>query len=293
MLRNARPVAATRESKQTIRYRGAAEGSDVTYSLIPEGVEDRVYFTARPASERLVYEISLMHVSGLRKIRNVLEFLDSTGTPRLRVNPPFVVDRNGRHDATLEVYGCEVDEDPRPPWGRALRAPGSQHCELHVAWHGVEYPAMVDPEWVETAAPTLLLGYHSATLLRNGRVLITNTNGAADLFDPTTRTFAATGSMTKPFGGSIVTLLGVGPNAGKALVFAGTATANLYDPTAGTFSEHNITMQSPAQPLRGAMTISEGPRKGQIVYLTDFGRGVELRRYDPAGSTLTLSLIHI
>ena len=217
VLRNARPVAATRESKQTIRYRGAAEGSDVTYSLIPEGVEDRVYFTARPASERLVYEISLMHVSGLRKIRNVLEFLDSTGTPRLRVNPPFVVDRNGRHDATLEVYGCEVDEDPRPPWGRALRAPGSQHCELHVAWHGVEYPAMVDPEWVATAAPTLLLGYHSATLLRNGRVLITNTNGAADLFDPTTRTFAATGSMTKPFGSHLVTPIGIGPNAGKAL----------------------------------------------------------------------------
>src|SRR5260370_30368681 len=60
---------------------------------------------------------------------------------------------------------------------------------------------------------------HTATLLNNGEVLIAGglgsppgTNGldTAELYDPTTRTFSGTGSMTTPPAGHTATLLADG-----------------------------------------------------------------------------------
>src|SRR4029077_9281315 len=92
---------------------------------------------------------------------------------------------------------------------------------------------------------------HTATLLSNGKVLIAgggnSTSGelaSAELYDPSTRTFSTTGSMTNPRYSHTATLL----NSGKVLVAGGygpmptcqTApvlnTAELYDPTTGTFT---------------------------------------------------------
>jgi hypothetical protein len=126
-----------------------------------------------------------------------------------------------------------------------------------------------------TSSPTVLRSFHAtgsmsigrvghtATLLRDGRVLIaggTREVGAfgvtdpgpigaltsAVLYDPTTGTFAVTGSMSVPRSGHTATLLA----DGRVLVAGGTngfvtdqsgvanelATAELYDPASGTFS---------------------------------------------------------
>ena len=92
---------------------------------------------------------------------------------------------------------------------------------------------------------------HTATLLSNGKVLIAgggnSTSGelaSAELYDPSTGTFSTTGSMTDPRYSHTATLL----NNGKVLVAGGWGatppsceqspvwnTAELYDPTAGTF----------------------------------------------------------
>lgn len=93
---------------------------------------------------------------------------------------------------------------------------------------------------------------HAATLLPDGRVLITggeqsceNCGNAgsqmlksAELFDPSTRTFAKTSSMTYARVGHTATLLG----NGLVLVLGGgnigdpdSSPAELYDPAAGTF----------------------------------------------------------
>ena len=98
-------------------------------------------------------------------------------------------------------------------------------------------------------------GAYTATLLANGLVLVAGGDSApytnsiagingAELYDPSTGTFALTGSMTSPRYAHTATLL---PN-GKVLVTGGLgnggsgkpppvlASAELYDPAAGTFA---------------------------------------------------------
>jgi hypothetical protein len=82
---------------------------------------------------------------------------------------------------------------------------------------------------------------HTATLLPDGKVLVTGGSGggmSAELFDPGTGSFASTGSMTGSRFGHTATLL----KNGKVLIAGGrdssgnVSTAELYDPATGTFS---------------------------------------------------------
>ena len=88
---------------------------------------------------------------------------------------------------------------------------------------------------------------HTAALLPNGKVLIAGgwdgfqDLASAELYDPSTRTFAPTGSMTTARAGHTATLL---PN-GKVLIAGGTQdgtratsvfTAEIYDPSTGAFT---------------------------------------------------------
>lgn len=88
----------------------------------------------------------------------------------------------------------------------------------------------------------------SVTTLQNGKVLVTgggsgpptfSTLQSAELYDPSSGTFAATGAMTVPRNGHTATLLA----NGKVLIAGGNVTgggtwssAELYDPVSGTFS---------------------------------------------------------
>src|SRR5262249_26424096 len=70
------------------------------------------------------------------------------------------------------------------------------------------------------------------TLLRNGKVLITGGragSASAELYNPSTGTFTATGSMLTA-GGGVPTLL----NDGRVLIVG--ADNELYDPSTGTFT---------------------------------------------------------
>jgi len=81
---------------------------------------------------------------------------------------------------------------------------------------------------------------HTATLLLDGRVLIAGGGVAsAELYDPTSQTFTATGSMTLAQDTRSATLLANStlPNYGKVLMAGGDELiAELFDPTAGTFT---------------------------------------------------------
>jgi WD40 repeat protein len=103
-----------------------------------------------------------------------------------------------------------------------------------------------------TGSMTVARVYHTATLLQNGMVLIagggpdSSADGAvasAELYDPGTGSFVVTGSMTIPRHYHTATLL----QSGKVLIAGGgpcdatdegtcNASAEIYDPNAGTFS---------------------------------------------------------
>jgi hypothetical protein len=81
----------------------------------------------------------------------------------------------------------------------------------------------------------------TATLLNTGKVLVTGGyTDTAELYDPATETFSATGSMTIARFGHTATLLNNAalPNYGKVLIAGGggVASAELYDPATGTFA---------------------------------------------------------
>ena len=91
---------------------------------------------------------------------------------------------------------------------------------------------------------TIARGWHSATILRDGRVLIAGGDTALDtdtaaveIFDPATNTFTLTGSLNTARHQHSATLL---PD-GRVLIIAGYATgwlssAEIYDPTTGQWS---------------------------------------------------------
>jgi hypothetical protein len=89
-----------------------------------------------------------------------------------------------------------------------------------------------------TGSMTVPRSFHTATLLNTGKVLIAgggwNASAAADLYDPATGTFTATGNMHEPWCDS-ATLV---PNGKVLITCAGgyPGHAELYDPSTGTFA---------------------------------------------------------
>jgi len=139
-----------------------------------------------------------------------------------------------------------------------------------------------------------------ATLLANGKVLVTGgvaTDGSAlasaELYDPTTGTFSATGTMiTGRYDFFAATLLA----NGKVLITGGVdnsgnavASAELYDPTAGTFSatgamttgryQFTATLLSNGQVLVAAGCYTSGGNPCQLLGSAEI--------YDPAAGTFT------
>jgi hypothetical protein len=100
-------------------------------------------------------------------------------------------------------------------------------------------------KFVPTGSMNDSRGGHTATLLRNGKVLIAGglqdfsvSLASAELYDPTTATFTPTGNLNTARWGHTATLL----NNGKVLIAGGesltgdVSEAELYDPTTGSFN---------------------------------------------------------
>jgi len=240
--------------RTTATFRAAGPfTSDVTFRTTPDGVEDFVRYETKPPVEETAYRIDVREAAGLRLVENVLELLDAAGTPRIRMAAPTVADARGTRDATVVLEGCAADRNPAAPWGRPVVAPGAASCVVHVHFGDPErplaYPVVVDPKWgAAKSVMTQARRGHTATLLASGKVLIAGgETGAvatptraktAELFDPVTATFAATGAMTDPRAYHVAALLSnndvlVASGAGTA---GALSSAELYDETTGKFT---------------------------------------------------------
>ena len=158
-------------------------------------------------------------------------------------------------------------------------------------WPGIclAAPELYDPS---TGASSPLSGGlnascgHTATLLNNGKVLLTSHDRLAFLFDPVTRTFDAAGAMTTGRGFATASLLA----NGQVLITGGWSnfpefldTAELYDPEAGTFTatagmiharqEHTATLLS-----NGHVLVAGGWGRMAIVDTKPFKLRVILHR---------------
>ena len=129
------------------------------------------------------------------------------------------------------------------PSGKVLIAGGDscsfinyyQNCPLNSA-------EVYDPgagTFATTGKMSVTRVFHTATLLTNGKVLVTGgPDASAELYDPASGAFVATGSMSVGRSSHTATLLA----SGKILIVGGQnvsgplLTAELYDPNAGTFT---------------------------------------------------------
>jgi WD40 repeat protein len=136
----------------------------------------------------------------------------------------------------------------------------------HLPTDGAELYDPVAGTFATTGHPTLAEPQHTATLLSNGMVLITGglewisqafpNDKRAELYDPSTGTFAATGSMTTMRGGPAATLL----SDGKVLVAGGRydTSAEIYDPSTGTFTATGNMTEVRARPAPTATLLGNG-----------------------------------
>lgn len=232
---------------RTVYPRAIAESGstgDLTHRVRPDGTEDFVTFSSKPSREELVYEVDVSRAAGVRHVARSFEVLDAHGAPALRVQPPWVVDAAGvRHAAVLDVEGCRYRENVSAPFTGRVEPPGANVCMLHVSWHGVTYPAVVDPGWVTSFTMLSPRLGHTVTALPSGHVLfVGGGNETAEIFDPQAAggagAFIAVGSMSTARTGHTASVLG----SGRVVVVGGTdqngiplATAELIDPAAGVF----------------------------------------------------------
>jgi hypothetical protein len=249
-LRGARAVAAEIADGLVVYPGAAPEGGTLLQRATAEGTEDYLTLERTPSGGKVAYDVTLSSdVEGLRLVENTLEFLDGGGAPRLRVEAPYLVDREGReHAARLDVAGCAVDRSAAAPWGRAPVRAGAETCEVSISWDDVHvaYPALLDPAWTSTANLASARARHTAVVLNTGRVLVaggTNATGSvalrsAEVYDPATRTWAATGNLIQARTQHTATLR----QSGAVAVVGGSNLAGVhrnaesYSPTTGTWT---------------------------------------------------------
>jgi RHS repeat-associated protein len=259
-LRDVFNVAAQSGDGYFVYPHAHASGGTVLHRELEDGAEDFISFETRPRAPEVVFDVALKGVSSVRLVEETFELLDADGAPRLRAAPPFIVGADGeRADATVVVENCKADTDPAAPWGRDLTPPGSDSCTLRIRWDDekVRYPAVLDPRWQSTSNNmTSLRQDFTATMMSTGKVLAvggrtsgTSTTGlsTAEIFDPATKTWATTASLTGTNSGRYLhTAVQLGSTSsstttGRVFVAGGTTggqslnTAQLYSPTLGTW----------------------------------------------------------
>lgn len=283
-LTGARPAPLEVDGAHGLASGAAPHGGDLVLRAHAYGLEDFVRFETPPAEEALSWDVDVSEVAGLRLSDDVVELVDALGTPRLRMERPYVLDVRGeRARAGVSVEGCAHDVDS-VPFAPPSQAPGSPTCRVRVTWAGLslDYPVLVDPNWT-TAANNMSAARvePTATALASGKVLVvggysgTTPLNSTELFDPTTSTFA----VAKPFvtARSTHTAVRTGSGASEKVTIAGGLTKSgttnvvlksveVYDVTTNTWTA-GVDMAA----TRYGHAMAVYPQNNQILVSGGFG----------------------
>jgi Dickkopf N-terminal cysteine-rich region len=280
-LHGAQRVVAEQADGMTV-YADALTGVDAMQRVSAEGTEDFLVFNQAPARAQLDYQLVLeAGAAGLRLVANTLAIVDAHGTPKLRVNPPYGVDANGQSFAVeLSVSACAVDTDPRAPWGRPIVPIGGLACLVRVSWSPqVAYPALVDPAWGATGSMSVANPTYEMPVakLDSGKVLAVS-NLVAQLYDPETGTWAATGDAVVGMNhrSRIVSLAG---NQAFAMINSGLA--QVYNFASGTWK----AVKSAPFPLEDGLALHALPNNRVLLAAATNGN---VAIYDVTTDTYTL-----
>jgi hypothetical protein len=200
------------------------------------------------------------------------------------------------HTATVLTLG--------PSAGQVLAAGGQTTGGTSTETAELYSPA--SKVWTAVGSMAEARQLHTATLLvtgpNAGKILVAGGISnptftaltSAELFDPLTGTWTATGAMANPRGAHAAVMLTSGPNAGKVLVAGGlgipvaggliqTDTAELYDPVAGTWSNTGSMVVS-----RHSFTLTMLPT-GKVLAAAGAGAPDSAEIYDPATRTWSVA----
>ena len=162
------------------------------------------------------------------------------------------------------------------PNGKVLVAGGCTQ-PLVLCHDGIASAELYDPStgiWTPTASMTTPRVSHTATLLPNGKVLVTGGENdlvgfsTAELYDPSAGTWTPTGSMNTPRVSHTATLINGGPLSGMVLVAGGSSvcagclpvldSAELYDSSTGIWSYTGSTTLARAFGGQSSATLPDG-----------------------------------
>jgi N-acetylneuraminic acid mutarotase len=223
-------------AERAVAYRRA--GGMTFWSAVPGGVEEWLHL--EPGAVRAGEAVASWEVEGARVQQDgeAVEVVAEGGWVRMRVTAPVAYAAGGR-----EVKARVV--------GRGGRV------ELYVEADGEA--VLVDPLWMTVGSMNFARRNHTATLLKNGKVLVagggnTNLLASTELYDPVTTVWTVAAPMNTLRQNHTATLL----KNGNVLVVGGQgssgylATAELYDPlsnlwtpagsTSATRASHTATL---------------------------------------------------
>ncbi len=170
--------SAARVEGGALHLEDSSGAVDAVVMARARGVEDLL--VVHDPSAPLGYELELP--AGFRlghPAASVVELLDATGAPRLRVVAGAAWDATGKR---LPV---------------ALHVEDGDRIRVEVAAEGARPPLLVDPEFIDTGAPAFERSVeHTLTITLDGRVLVvggTTDDAPVELFDARTNRFLVVG----------------------------------------------------------------------------------------------------